>query len=52
MNATLTRHWNHILKSTGIAEAPNFSRSLIQEGASERYKVKPHIRYEIYHYSE
>ena len=36
----------------GIAEAPNFDLSLIQDGASKRYKVKPHIRYKIYHFSE
>ena len=40
------------IRSIGIAEAPNFSLSLIQESASKRYKVKPHIRYEIYHYHE
>ena len=40
------------IKSTGIAEAANFSLSLIQEGASKRYKIKPHIRYDIYHNSE
>ena len=39
------------IKSTGIAEARNFSLSLIQVGASERFKLKLHIRYDIYHYS-
>ena len=40
------------IKSIGNAETPNLSLSLIQEGASKRHKVKPHIRYKIYHYSE
>ena len=51
MNATFTRHWNHIL-SIPIAEAQNVSLSLIQEGASKRYKVQSRICYEVYHYSE
>ena len=35
MNATLTD--TGAIKSIGIAEAPNFSLSLIQEGVSKRY---------------
>ena len=40
------------IKSIGIAEAPNFSLTLTQEGASKWYKFKSHIRNEIYDYSE
>ena len=36
------------IESIAIAGAPNFSPCFIQEGASKRYKVKLHIRYEIF----
>ena len=41
MNATVTRQWNHInIKPICIAEAPNFSFSLIQEVHPECIKSR------------
>ena len=37
------------IKPTGIAEAPDFSLNLIQEGVSKRYSANRLIFHEIYH---